>query len=133
VFCRIADGGHRDSKTILYEDDRLVCFPDISPSGAAHFQVVPKEHLLNVASLQAGEEHQELGIQPPLSPHIGRCSVISVQSPPKNLASRRRRCRAGAAKQMLQAGIDVCDRLHPGTRRKFGYHVPPFMSVQHLQ
>lgn len=62
VFCQICNGQHRDTTTIVYENDRIVVFPDIAPAGKAHFQVVPRRHILNANALQPGNtEDLELG------------------------------------------------------------------------
>lgn len=61
VFCQIAGGHHRDSRTIVYEDETLVVFPDIRPAGRAHYQVVPKQHRINVDALRRGQADYDLG------------------------------------------------------------------------
>ena len=42
VFCRIAKG--EISSTVVYEDERVVAFLDISPLNWGHTLVVPKSH-----------------------------------------------------------------------------------------
>ena len=62
IFCRIIAGHHTDNKSIIYEDDTLVVFPDIRPAGVVHLQVVPKRHIINVNSLRSGNQNDyELG------------------------------------------------------------------------
>ena len=56
IFCRIIDGHHKDNKTIIYEDETLVVFPDIRPAGVCHLQVVPKRHIINVNALRPGNQ-----------------------------------------------------------------------------
>lgn len=34
---------------------------------------------------------------------------------------------------MLQIGMEVCETFHPGEPTKFGFHMEPFHSVNHLQ
>lgn len=61
IFCQIANGHHPAAGTILYEDETLVCFPDYRPCGVVHLQIVPKRHILNVDSLQPGnQQHLDL-------------------------------------------------------------------------
>jgi len=51
VFCRIAS---KDiASTIVYEDDEILAFRDLSPQAPTHVLVVPKRH---VASLDAAAD-----------------------------------------------------------------------------
>lgn len=43
IFCRIVTG--EAPAEIVYEDDRVIVFPDIEPSSPVHLLVVPKEHV----------------------------------------------------------------------------------------
>jgi diadenosine tetraphosphate (Ap4A) HIT family hydrolase len=61
IFCKIANGKHPDSRTIIYEDETLVVFPDIRPAGRAHYQVVTKRHIVNVGALRPGQQDYDLG------------------------------------------------------------------------
>jgi len=54
VFCRIANGQAPDSKTMIYEDNHIVVFPDRAPAGQLHLQVVPRRHIFNATSLRVG-------------------------------------------------------------------------------
>lgn len=42
IFCSIK---HTNLKSIVYEDDTLIAFNDINPSGKHHFLIIPKEHI----------------------------------------------------------------------------------------
>ncbi len=42
IFCKIAR--HELAARIVYEDDDIVAFDDITPQGPVHTLVVPKEH-----------------------------------------------------------------------------------------
>lgn len=56
IFCKIVAGGV-DAK-LLYEDDAVVAFADISPMAPVHALVVPKKHIASVE--EAGPEDREL-------------------------------------------------------------------------
>jgi len=49
IFCRIA-GGELQSD-ILYQDDKVVAFPDVSPRAPVHILVIPRAHIDSVADL----------------------------------------------------------------------------------
>jgi diadenosine tetraphosphate (Ap4A) HIT family hydrolase len=63
VFCQIVSRKHKDSQTIIYEDDTIVIFPDIRPAAVGHYQIVSKKHILNVDTLieNPTKEHYNLG------------------------------------------------------------------------
>jgi histidine triad (HIT) family protein len=43
---------------IVYEDDRVLAFRDINPVAPVHILVIPKEHIVNVASAESS--HREV-------------------------------------------------------------------------
>jgi len=49
VFGRILRG--ELPATILYEDEQVLCFRDISPASTHHYLVIPKEHIRHVGTL----------------------------------------------------------------------------------
>jgi len=56
LFCRIAA---RDIEAeIVYENDRILAFRDISPQAPVHLLLVPRAHIPTVNEL--GEDHREL-------------------------------------------------------------------------
>jgi histidine triad (HIT) family protein len=59
IFCKIA---HQKIKTeLLYEDEKIMAFRDISPKAPVHFLVVPKEHIESLLAVEADNaSHQEL-------------------------------------------------------------------------
>lgn len=74
VFCGIV--GKTIPAEIVYEDDRVLAFPDLNPSAPVHFLIIPKEHhpdletlsdpnlmnhLLTVAKKLGAEHSAELG------------------------------------------------------------------------
>ena len=56
LFCRIASG--EIPGDIVYEDDELLAFNDISPQAPHHVLVIPKVHIATVNEL--GAEHADL-------------------------------------------------------------------------
>jgi len=56
LFCRIAAG--ELEAEIVYENDRLLAFRDISPKAPVHVLLIPRIHIPTVDDL--GEEHRDL-------------------------------------------------------------------------
>ena len=46
LFCKIVH--HEIPAELLYEDDQIVAFKDISPQAPVHFLVVPKKHISTI-------------------------------------------------------------------------------------
>jgi len=51
IFCKIASGEMKSK--IVYSDDDVVAFEDISPQAPNHFVVIPREHVEAVADIPA--------------------------------------------------------------------------------
>lgn len=51
IFCRIVEG--EIPAAMVYEDDRVLAFNDISPVAPVHVIIIPKEHIANVNELTA--------------------------------------------------------------------------------
>lgn len=51
LFCKINDGDI--SADILYQDDEVTVFKDVSPQAPVHFLVIPKKHIPTLNDLQA--------------------------------------------------------------------------------
>lgn len=49
IFCKIID--RQIPSTIVYEDDKVLAFKDISPVAPVHVIIIPKLHLANVNDL----------------------------------------------------------------------------------
>lgn len=47
VFCKIAAG--EIPATVVYEDDSVIAFDDLSPQMPVHTLIIPKEHHSNIA------------------------------------------------------------------------------------
>jgi histidine triad (HIT) family protein len=55
IFCKIISG--QISGDILYTDDKVIAFRDISPMAPLHLLIIPREH---ITSLNDITEHQTL-------------------------------------------------------------------------
>jgi histidine triad (HIT) family protein len=51
IFCRIADG--KVKSNILYQDEELLAFPDISPLAPTHILIIPRKHIASLAEMPA--------------------------------------------------------------------------------
>ena len=51
IFCKIA-GKQIDSK-IIFEDESVIAFNDISPQAPTHILVIPKKHIENASQIDA--------------------------------------------------------------------------------
>ena len=51
IFCKIA--AHEIPSTVVYEDDAVIAFDDLSPQAPVHTLVVPKTHCVNVLDCPA--------------------------------------------------------------------------------
>lgn len=56
LFCKI--GKHEISAKIVYENERIIAFDDISPVAPVHVLVVPKVHVGNVSEIH--DENMEI-------------------------------------------------------------------------
>lgn len=56
LFCKIVAG--EIGSSLVYEDDRLIAFDDISPQAPMHVLVVPREHIATVNDLT--DQHNDL-------------------------------------------------------------------------
>jgi len=54
LFCRIVAG--EIPATIVYQDDRVVAFKDITPQAATHVLVVPRRHIATLNDLGPGDD-----------------------------------------------------------------------------
>jgi histidine triad (HIT) family protein len=53
LFCKIASGTIPVER--LYEDERVLAFPDINPQAPTHVLVIPKQHIGSHAKTAAGD------------------------------------------------------------------------------
>ena len=53
VFCRIV---RREAKaTVVFEDDEVLAFRDLSPQAPVHLLVIPKKHVASLAEAEASD------------------------------------------------------------------------------
>jgi histidine triad (HIT) family protein len=64
IFCKIVEGKIPSRK--VYEDDLVFAFHDIHPVAPVHLLLVPKEHVVSMADLEAKHE-----------PAMGRLMVVA--------------------------------------------------------
>ncbi len=60
IFCKIASGVI--PAKMVYEDDRFVVFPDISPLYRTHLLIVPKRHIASVNDVDGAGNDALAGI-----------------------------------------------------------------------
>ncbi len=53
VFCKIVAG--EVPSNIIYQDERLIAFPDINPLAPTHLLIVPKKHIPSLIELSEAE------------------------------------------------------------------------------
>lgn len=49
IFCKIAAG--EIPADLLYEDDQVVCFPDLNPQAPFHALIIPRKHIATLNEL----------------------------------------------------------------------------------
>ncbi|MCP4230568.1 MAG: histidine triad nucleotide-binding protein [bacterium] len=49
LFCKIANG--EIESDFVYEDERVVAFPDINPQAPAHVLIIPREHISGMGEI----------------------------------------------------------------------------------
>ena len=54
LFCRIIKGEIPSSK--VYEDEEVLAFKDINPAAPIHVLVIPKKHIISLATMEDGDE-----------------------------------------------------------------------------
>lgn len=55
IFCKIIRG--ELPSTIVYQDEKILAFHDISKDAPVHILVIPKKHIANVMELEAEDAH----------------------------------------------------------------------------
>jgi len=58
IFCKIISGDIPSD--IVYEDDDLIAFRDLSPQAPVHVLIVPKTHIASLDDVDAAAGHGEL-------------------------------------------------------------------------
>jgi len=60
IFCKIADG--KIKSNILFQNDDLLAFPDISLLAPTHILIIPRKHIASVAELSEDDAHLIAGM-----------------------------------------------------------------------
>ena len=55
IFCKIAN--KEIPSNILFEDEKILAFPDISPKADTHILVIPKLHIVNLMDINDDNQH----------------------------------------------------------------------------
>ena len=58
IFCKIANG--EIPADVVYEDDVIFAFRDLSPQAPVHVLVIPKAHIASLDDVDGSDEHKEL-------------------------------------------------------------------------
>ena len=53
IFCKIIAG--EIPTNILYQDERVIAFPDVNPAAPTHLLIVPRKHIPSLNHLAEGE------------------------------------------------------------------------------
>lgn len=54
IFCKIARGEIPAAR--VYEDERVLAFPDINPQAPLHLLIIPKAHIDSLSALAPGDD-----------------------------------------------------------------------------
>lgn len=103
VFCNVTP----DRFNMVLEDDKYICFRDRSPAAQVHLLVIPRTHIANVQSLT----HRD-----------------------SNLVREMQRLGNNALDVIAQQAHDISTVKSDAEvgERRFGFHIPPFRSVDHF-
>ena len=55
IFCQIAAG--KIPADILYKDDKVIAFRDVSPQAPVHLLIIPREHIPSLAHVTEAEAY----------------------------------------------------------------------------
>ena len=58
IFCKIV--GKEIPSDIIYEDEEILCFRDLSPQAPVHVLIIPKEHIASLDDVERSVSHKEL-------------------------------------------------------------------------
>jgi len=106
----------------------VVVFRDKHPAALEHLQAVPRPHITNLDSLQPSAEDYALGKSQRSAG--GRSFVLPCCC---IVAVKLQSFAIPAVEELWKKGEQVLEQLKPGAQHRFGFHRPPFNSVQHLQ
>ncbi|WIA38851.1 hypothetical protein OEZ86_002128 [Tetradesmus obliquus] len=135
IFCRIVNESGTAGSRVLYEDELVVALPDHRPAAAQHLLVMPRQHIPNVTSLTAADTQlvrhmMEVGQQ-----LLQQQSTDQQQGQPVAAAQQQQQQQQTPWPAQQQALPLPRRQQQPGQQQqrfKFGFHKPPFRSVDHL-
>jgi histidine triad (HIT) family protein len=58
LFCGIVDG--KIKANVVYQNERIVAFRDISPKAPVHILIIPRKHVISVLDVEA-DDHALIG------------------------------------------------------------------------
>lgn len=64
IFCKVIKGELPSKKE--YEDEKIIAFRDINPIAPVHVLVVPKKHIVNLASVSEADKEV-----------LGQCQIVA--------------------------------------------------------
>jgi diadenosine tetraphosphate (Ap4A) HIT family hydrolase len=111
VFCAKVAEAEKDPSAFAYVDAEIVVFRDWKPAARAHFLVCPRKHITSARALT----HRDAGLARRML-DVGERVVGDARA---------------AARADEKKNQDDTER-GTGTGTRFGYHLPPFNSVDHL-
>lgn len=144
VFCRIIAGEAVDGTRVLYETPNLVVFRPREPAASHHFLVVSKRHIRDVNSLTASDRPLLEEMR-----HVGErvLALAEVEDVDAEVARRTSAAKTDASEH--STGVSTSQASPDGPRDRpgppvteptaavsasalFGFHTPPFNSIDHL-
>ena len=90
IFCKIAN--HEIPSTIVYEDDLVIAFDDLSPQAPVHTLVIPKAHYENIIDSVPAEVLGAMANASRRSPPLRASTTASASSPTPARSPGRRSC-----------------------------------------
>lgn len=124
----------------LRQDSRVVVIPDRRPAAAAHLLVIPRDHVANVTSLAPadaglGEAAAAAGLRAVRGPARALAPTLLADAAAARCAVRHMQ---EVGRQVLAEQLQLQQLAQPTQPQrqppfKFGFHKPPFRSVDHLQ
>ena len=113
VFCAKAAEAAKDPSAFAYVDAEVVVFRDWKPAARAHFLVCPRKHITSARALTAADAGLARRMLEIGERVVTREAARSEEAP--------------SAPRDADADADAA-----AATTRFGYHLPPFNSVDHL-